>query len=102
MAEVIDINDHQGYVCRCGSVSWVLLRSGKIECHKCGDILNNSEWREIIDRSEATWCIAQTYTVERMEEIMVAYCNLNPGCGLGEIVADIRLMLTTEHRAPKP
>ena len=55
---------------------------------------------KIYGSDEATYCVAQTATIERMEEIILTYCAENPGCGLGEIVADLRLMLITEHSKP--
>ena len=55
---------------------------------------------KIYGSDEATYCVAQTATIERMEEIILTYCAENPGCGLGEIIADLRLMLITEHSKP--
>jgi hypothetical protein len=51
---------------------------------------------------EPTWCVAQTATVERMEEILLRYCAHYPIANmvLGEVIADLRNMLTTEHREP--
>jgi hypothetical protein len=34
---VHDINDHMAYTCRCGSVHFNLLRSGRTECAGCGE-----------------------------------------------------------------
>lgn len=53
---------------------------------------------------EATFCIAQTATIERMEEIVRRYCEAYPlaNLALGEVVADLRLILMTEHTAPAP
>lgn len=55
---------------------------------------------QAVPSDAATWCVAQTAAVERMEERLVAYCKQHPGCGLGEVIADLRCMLTTEHVAP--
>ncbi len=34
-AEVIQFDDNFALACECGSVKFCLLKSGKIECHKC-------------------------------------------------------------------
>jgi hypothetical protein len=71
----------QGYACTYERLHPYVIIDGPIEQQKTG----------------ATWCVAQTYTVERLEKILVDYCDANRGSGLGEVIADLRLMLTTEH-----
>ena len=33
-----NLEDHMAKSCECGSVNFALLKSGKVECNKCGDI----------------------------------------------------------------
>ena len=35
-SNIESIDNHIAYACECGSVRFNLLRSGKIECDKCG------------------------------------------------------------------
>ena len=42
--KVSNINDHMAMSCNCGSVKWVLLRTEKIECAKCGSLLIDTVW----------------------------------------------------------
>ena len=43
--DVPDIYDHQALACgTCGSASWALLRSGKIECAGCQEVRGNKWW----------------------------------------------------------
>ena len=35
-SNIESIDDHMAHVCECGSVRFNLLRSGKIECDRCG------------------------------------------------------------------
>ena len=37
MSNVESIDDHMAFVCGCGSVKFNLLKSGKIECYRCGE-----------------------------------------------------------------
>jgi hypothetical protein len=53
--------DHQARACECGSVRWCLLRSGKIECHECRNVLAAS-WHAHIP----------TAALERAAEIALA------------------------------
>lgn len=34
-ATIDDIEDHMAFVCDCGSVKWVVLKSAWLECHAC-------------------------------------------------------------------
>lgn len=43
--KVVNIEDHLAFVCECGSVKFNLVKSGKIECHKCKQLTIFS-WRE--------------------------------------------------------
>ncbi len=45
MTELHDINDHMALVCECGGVMFNLLRSGNIECARCGEKQPNLYWR---------------------------------------------------------
>lgn len=52
MSNIEHIYDHQGYACGdCGSVKFVLLRSGKIECYKCGVLINREHYEIKKDNS---------------------------------------------------
>lgn len=44
MAEIYDISDHKAFLCECGSVSFALLMSGRIECDKCLSIYKGILW----------------------------------------------------------
>lgn len=45
MSDITNINDHMGLTCdHCGSANWALLRSLKIECQKCGELLRDGYW----------------------------------------------------------
>lgn len=35
-SEVVQIGDHMALSCACGAVNFALLRSGRIECNRCG------------------------------------------------------------------
>lgn len=45
---VTDINDHKAYSCKCcGSVTFWLLKSGRIQCASCNEFINKCEWSEM-------------------------------------------------------
>ena len=39
-----NIESHMAYTCSCGGVNFALLKSGEIECNKCGAKLADSRW----------------------------------------------------------
>lgn len=42
--KVEDIGDHLAISCNCGSVRFILLRSEKVECAKCGAPMKDTFW----------------------------------------------------------
>lgn len=45
---VSDIDDHKALSCgNCGSVNFSLLKSFRIECNKCGDLIAGTHWLEV-------------------------------------------------------
>jgi len=42
------IEDHIAYTCECGSVHFNLLKSGKIECAKCGKQFGKWEQKDAV------------------------------------------------------
>jgi hypothetical protein len=47
-----NIENHMAKACNCGSVNFVLLKSGGIECNKCGTVLQNIKWDHTDERSD--------------------------------------------------
>ena len=48
--DVPDIYDHQALACGvCGSATWSLLRSGKIECAGCQEVRGNKSWTRVAE-----------------------------------------------------
>ena len=35
----------KAYLCECGSVRWCLREDHKLECHECGSVIENCEWK---------------------------------------------------------
>jgi hypothetical protein len=53
-AEIYLLDDSKAKTClHCGSVGWVLLKSGKIECKLCGSIIINAKWGLTLTNREA-------------------------------------------------
>jgi hypothetical protein len=44
MNQVENIEDHLAHTCKCGSVNFALLKSGQIECNKCGEKQGDARW----------------------------------------------------------
>ena len=42
-SEVVQIGDYMALLCTCGSVNFALLKSGRVECNRCG-LLQSVVW----------------------------------------------------------
>ncbi len=50
--DVTNINDHQAYLCDCGSVNFNLLKSGGIECSDCGTVSKAMYWGSELEQAK--------------------------------------------------
>lgn len=85
------INDHQAFVCECGSVHFNLLRSLSIECSGCGKQFGL--WREMDS--------------ELLFSALTEICNRIEACGASPeltsavvITSDTRQAIGNKYNAP--
>ena len=65
------LDDHMALRCKCGSVKWAVIKSGKIECHKCQKV-RDFEHRDIrLDLLEGKGSTRKLELTERQKEIVI-------------------------------
>lgn len=53
MAEIHDFNDQFARHCSCGSVNFNLLKSRKVECSRCGAVVDGIYWQQFMEESHS-------------------------------------------------
>ena len=54
MVDILNIDDHMALPCECGSVNFVLLKSGFVECANCLNMLDNVGWSLVCGKVKAS------------------------------------------------